>query len=156
MLKILKFFSMLLLITSGQSLLAEESKDFKDIFSIIGTKGFFNLDRKEFDQKISKLCRYDGKTYEYNCNKDAGVKFMRLSGDPKDGFLQSAFYEADDCEYVYKFLIKEFGKPKSKKGACKMDWRLPPLKGSDSARYLGIELNPDKKIIYFDIGSDQM
>lgn len=154
--KFSKTLSFLLFLTLGQELYAEQSQDFKGIFSIIGTKDFFKLDRNEFDQKIYSICQYDKKTYEYVCKESAGVKFMRLSGDPKNGFLQSAFYGVEECEYVYKLLTKEFGKPKSKKDTCNMDWRLPPLKGSDSGRYLGIELNREKKVIYFDIGSDQM
>jgi hypothetical protein len=130
--------------------------DFDVFFSIISSKNFFKLTKSDFDEKIKSMCQESLDYDSYKCNKNIGVDFMELSGDPRHGFLKTAFYDIEKCKIMENILTNEFGRPQEKKDECNMRWSLPAIKGHDSRRHVSLQLGKKTTLIYYSIGSDQM
>lgn len=68
--------------------------------------------------------------------------------------IAASFGGAENCSYMKKMLIKNFGKPTTMKGKCDLRWWLRTPKGQPQ-RFVGMGVSAPDDEVYFSIGVEQ-
>jgi hypothetical protein len=137
------------------------SEQFEKIISIIGSDRIFNYSYDQIIQQLDGVCkkstRPDDRAGNVECVEAADVKKFNIvgSGDPKVTMINVSFVGADKCTYFKDFLTKKFGKPKSVKSNCEMDWVIKSKGKGLPRRYIGFQSVPSKDKTLFEIGEEQ-
>lgn len=138
------------------------SEQFEKIINIIGSDRIFNYSYDQIIQQLDGVCKKntrpdDDKAGNVECVEAADVKKFNIVGseDPRVTMINVSFVGADKCAYFKDFLTKKFGKPKSIKSGCKMDWTIKSKGKGLPLRYIGFQSVPSKDITLFEIGEEQ-
>ncbi len=138
------------------------SEQFEKIISVIGSDRVFNYSYGQIILQLDGVCKKttrpdDDKAGNVECVEAADVKKFNIVGseDPKVTMINVSFVGADKCAYFKDFLTKRFGKPKSIKSSCEMDWTIKSKGKGLPLRYIGFQSVPFKDKTLFEIGEEQ-
>lgn len=141
----------------------EQVAPFEQVFNVIAEPKIYTTTWEKLSRQLEPLCAESNRSGRELIKKGnvECLDFVRATSfDVTVGagdrvmMIAASFGGAENCSYMKKRLIKNFGKPTTTKGKCDFKWWLHTPKGQPQ-RFVGMEASAPDDEVYFSIGVEQ-
>lgn len=142
---------------------ASEPTAFRSVFDVISAPEIYTAKWANLLKKLHPWCAESSRSGmdliehgNVECKPEVQAVAITVSSDSEGrvGMITASFKGVDKCLYMREKLTEHFGTPKTAKGECLRDWRVP-TPPDHPQRYVGIESSEKVDEVLFSIGEEQ-